>query len=97
MAVSTVCPKCGGNMVEGKLKYWFKRTIKQPITPGMVERNVLNDLVDLGSTTAHNVHWEEKTGEKKGFIFKREEISELQVTGYRCTACNYLELFAITE
>ena len=73
MAVSTVCSKCGGNMVKGQLKYWFKRSIKQPVTPGMVERNVLNDLVDLGSTQAQNVHWEEKTGEKKGFIFNREE------------------------
>jgi hypothetical protein len=81
-------------MVHGNLKYWFKRAVKQGMGMGMGERTILNDLADISSTDALDVHWEEKTGEKKGFIFKREELKELKVQGYRCTACNYLELYA---
>ena len=94
MAVTTVCPKCGGDMVPGNMKYWFKRAVNQGLGGVMGDRNILNDLTDISSTESIDVFWEEKTGEKKGFIFKRDEIKELQIQGYRCTACNYIELYA---
>jgi hypothetical protein len=38
--------------------------------------------------------WEEKTGEKTGFIFKREEVKQMKIIGYRCKLCNFIEIYA---
>jgi hypothetical protein len=38
--------------------------------------------------------WEEKTGEKTGFIFKRDEVKTMRIVGCRCKLCNFIELWA---
>ena len=81
-------------MVPGDMKYWFKRSMNQGLAGVMGDRSILNDLTDISSIDSMEVFWEEKTGERKGLIFKREEVKELQIKGYRCTACNYIELYA---
>ena len=40
------------------------------------------------------LEWEEKTGEKRGTLFKRDETKKLGVSGYRCTLCGFIELYA---
>jgi hypothetical protein len=43
--------------------------------------------------TGGRVLWEERTGEKKGLIFKRDETRRMTVAGLRCTLCGYVELY----
>ena len=38
--------------------------------------------------------WEEKTGERTGLIFKRDEVKQMKLDGYRCSLCNYIEIYA---
>jgi len=41
--------------------------------------------------------WREKTGERKGFIIKSDEVRTLTVRGRRCLSCGYLELYVTDE
>jgi len=43
------------------------------------------------------LRWREKTGEKKGFIFKSEEMRTLAIRGSRCRGCGYIELRAAED
>jgi len=61
-----------------------------PMTPGFMHQGLPPGIETF--TTAPM--WEEKTGEKKGFIFKREETRRMTVAGLRCTVCGFIELYA---
>ena len=88
-----VCPKCGGEMVEGRLTVPFERmssnTMSQ-FTPGL-DMGGIPRIVEAVSTSPR---WEEKTGKKTGLIFKRDETRKMMMAGRRCTLCNYIELYA---
>ena len=60
------------------------------MTPGFMQQNLPPSIETFTSPPI----WEEKTGEKKGFILKRPEIKKMSLKGYRCTQCNYLEFYA---
>jgi len=91
--VPMVCPKCGGKMVQGNLTIPMERmstrTMDQ-LNPGF-SRGGLPPMMEDYSTEPH---WKEKTGEKTGFIFKRDEVKQMKIIGYRCKLCNFIELYA---
>lgn len=88
-----VCPKCGGNMVEGGLSIPLEKMNVPTLgnmTPGFMHQGLPSGI----ETFTTMPMWEEKTGEKKGFIFKRDEVKQLKTVGYRCSLCNFIELYA---
>ncbi len=88
-----VCPKCGGSMVQGGISVPIEKMNVPPMgpmTPGFMHQGLPPGIETF--TTAPM--WEEKTGEKKGFIFKRDEVKQMKIVGYRCSLCNFIELYA---
>jgi hypothetical protein len=80
-------------MVEGRLAVPMEKTVTQDMmtfTPELIQQNVPPAIETFTSCPI----WEEKTGEKKGLIFKRDEIRKMRLVGYRCSLCNYVELYA---
>ena len=55
----------------------------------MFPRKALTCAAESGSISR-----EEKTGERKGTFFKRDETKKIAVSGFRCTLCGYVELYA---
>lgn len=92
MSVKQICPKCGGNMVEGELRYFVERSSVQSMMPfeGI-------PVPEFSTTQGVNetIFWEEKTGRKTGLIFKRDETRQMGLRGVRCTLCKYVELYAL--
>ncbi|MCW4051015.1 MAG: hypothetical protein NWE89_14905 [Candidatus Bathyarchaeota archaeon] len=88
------CPKCGGKMVAGRMKIPLEiiaaQTMPQ-LASGFEMRGVPGGMGDIVAFP----QWEEKTGEKTGFIFKRDGVKEMRMRGFRCSLCNYVELYAI--
>jgi len=89
---NVVCPKCGGRMVRGEVKYLMERSSGQPMVP--FADFSFRGLSNLSETVTSSFFWEEKTGEKTGLIFKKDETKQLGISGLRCTICNYIELYA---
>ena len=87
------CPKCGGDMVEGNVSIPLEKMnvpAMGPMTPGFMNQGLPPGIERF--TTAPN--WEEKTGKRTGFIFKRDEVKQMKTMGYRCKLCNFIELYA---
>ena len=88
------CPKCGSEMREGELFIM--------VTSSGGDQRMSSPLgFPTGSTfsmpimvTGEGPFWRERTGEKKGWVVKREETQTLKISGSRCTACGYIELYA---
>ncbi len=91
-----VCSKCGGRMVLGEVKYWVKSggQSQGPMNP-FAEQMPMMDLTSIAETETRTFVWEEKTGEKKGWLFKRDEVREMGLKGHRCVACSFIELYAV--
>jgi predicted nucleic-acid-binding Zn-ribbon protein len=89
--VGPICPKCGGRMVPGEIKISGERLSQSmsPFSGGLPTQGLPNIVETIESRS----YWEEKTGEKTGFIFKREETRQMKLAGFRCTLCNYIELY----
>lgn len=83
-------------MVRGRLRIEEESvgsSTMSPYMPGL-------SMGPLPTMTEHAVSgpfWEEKTGEKSGFIFKREGRRRLKLEGLRCALCGYIELYAREE
>jgi len=89
-----VCPKCGGEMVEGRLTVPIERmssSAVSPFTPGFD----MGGIPRIAEAISTSPRWEEKTGKKTGLIFKRDETRKMMMAGRRCTLCNYIELYAL--
>jgi len=90
------CPKCGGLMVEGELY------INAPMPPGtsmmggMISMPGMN-IGNISVTEEVGLRWREKTGEKKGFLIKSEEVRTMVLKGRRCLACGLVELYVKAE
>jgi predicted nucleic-acid-binding Zn-ribbon protein len=52
------------------------------------------NIGDVGVTQEERIKWREKTGEKKGFLIKSDEVRTMTVKGRRCLQCGYIELYA---
>ena len=79
-------------MVKGMLAVPMEKTVTQDLmtfSPELIQQNFPPAL----ETYTTCPRWEERTGEKKGFIFKRDEIKKMKLVGYRCSLCNYIEFY----
>ncbi|HUS77465.1 MAG TPA: PF20097 family protein [Patescibacteria group bacterium] len=94
MTEESVCPKCGGKMVNGHVMYLMRRASQGSMFPMGNPTPGLEGLTDMAVDEMKRFIWHEKTGERKGFIFKRDETREMGLEGYRCTVCNFIELYA---
>ena len=52
------------------------------------------NLGNIEVTQEERIKWREKTGEKKGFLIKSDEVRTIVVKGRRCLECGYIELYA---
>ena len=93
-----ICPKCGGEMVDGQMKLKLDVDRSQTIDK-LVPGFDMSAGTRGGFTETLSIvpHWEEKTGKKVGFIFKKEEVKETRIKGQRCTQCNYIELYVTSR
>ena len=79
--------------MEGRLAVPMEKTVSSNMmqfTPEIVQQNHPPMIETFTSAPI----WEELTGEKKGFIIKRDEVKKMKVVGYRCSLCNYIEIYA---
>jgi predicted nucleic-acid-binding Zn-ribbon protein len=88
------CAKCGGEMVRGEAYV----DIETP-SENIMMSPVLSPATAMGREYTwipqqKRINWREKTGEKKGFLIKSDEIRTLVITGKRCLNCGYIELYA---
>ncbi len=47
-----------------------------------------------GTMSEEKIQWRERTGEKRGWLLKRDEEKTLRISGLRCIECGYIELYA---
>ncbi|MBS7652469.1 hypothetical protein KEJ13_04990 [Candidatus Bathyarchaeota archaeon] len=87
------CPKCRGSMRRGELQIPIERLHPQSISP-YSSGALFGGMPTFEEVNVGKPYWEERTGEKKGVIFKREEAKRLTISGFRCTRCGYIELYA---
>ena len=88
------CPKCGGAMVQGETFVDVDMPSTNSGMGSMMSSLQGIDMGGFGVSQETRVKWREKTGEKKGFLIKSEEVRTLVVKGRRCLECGYIELFA---
>jgi len=87
------CPKCDGEMVDGEAYVNTPMMSGSPMMGGMMPIPAIS-MGGIAPTEDTVLRWREKTGEKKGFLFKSEEVRTLAVRGRRCRGCGYVELYA---
>ena len=92
MTEETKCPKCGGGRHRGAMKYLVSTGSMSGLGPAL-ELPTGGFQAEMLSETKDFV-WEEKTGRKTGFIFKRDEKREMNMEGLRCSLCGFIELYA---
>lgn len=88
------CPRCGGEMREGEA---FVRvtTYEGRASSGFGIMGIPGMGIPSAETVREEkVRWRERTGEKKGWLIKREEEKVMRVSGLRCLKCGYIELYA---
>jgi len=88
------CPKCGGEMIQGEAYVSVNVPSSNPMMRGMMSPMSGMNIGDVGMTQEERIKWREKTGEKKGFLIKSEEVRTMAVSGRRCLECGYIELYA---
>lgn len=88
------CSKCGGEMIRGEA-YIDIETPSNNImmSPVMSPTTAMNGW-NTGRPQEKRIKWREKTGEKKGFLIKGDEIRTIAITGKRCLICGYIEFYA---
>ena len=88
------CPKCGGEMIQGEAYVSVEVPSTSPMMSGMMPSMPGMNLGGVGTRQEERIKWREKTGEKKGFLIKSEEVRTMSVKGRRCLECGYIELYA---
>ncbi len=87
------CPKCGGAIVEGEIR--FDSDTVMPSQMNAYMTGIPGGPVpSVYQSSTSRPYWEEKTGRKTGFIIKSDERKTLKIKGYRCTLCGYIEMYA---
>ncbi|HMK83463.1 MAG TPA: hypothetical protein VK503_07075 [Candidatus Bathyarchaeia archaeon] len=51
------------------------------------------DLPTSERTSEPTILWREKTGAKTGRLIKSDEYKTMKISGHRCIACGYIELY----
>jgi len=85
------CTKCGGETIQGEAYVDIKTSPASNSMSGMMPGM---NLGGIGETREERIKWHEKTGEKKGFLIKSDEIRTMKMTGRRCLECGYIEFYA---
>ena len=88
------CSKCGGEMVRGDAYVDIETPSDNYMMSQMASPMTAMNLANTGMTHEERIKWREKTGEKKGFLIKSDEIRKIALTGKRCLKCGYIEFFA---
>ena len=88
------CPKCGGNMIQGEAYIEIDIPSTNSAMSGMMSPMQGMDMGGIGISQEKRVKWREKTGEKKGFLIKSDEVRTMVIKGTRCLECGYIELYA---
>jgi predicted nucleic-acid-binding Zn-ribbon protein len=88
------CPKCGGEMIQGEAYVNVNVPSSNPMMRGMMSPMPSMNIGDVGMTQEERIKWREKTGEKKGFLIKSDEVRTMAMKGRRCLQCGYIELYA---
>lgn len=90
------CPKCGGEMIPGAMRF-DQETIRPNTNNPYMSGFSHSPIPQVVEEYTGSPYWEERTGRKTGFLFKREEKLNFRISGYRCKLCGYLELYATEE
>ena len=80
-------------MVEGEAYVNVPVSSSSPMMGGMMPMPTMG-MGGVTSSEDVGLRWREKTGEKKGFIWKSDEVRTLAIRGSRCRGCGYIELRA---
>jgi predicted nucleic-acid-binding Zn-ribbon protein len=93
MPMDEKCPKCGGAMNHGEIK--FDTDAVMPNQMNAYMGGMMNSPVpNVYSSSSSHPYWEEKTGRKTGFILKSDEKKTYRIKALRCTLCGYVEMYA---
>ncbi len=87
------CPKCGGDMTEGEIRFDGDTAMPSQMSAYMTGMPT-SPLPAVYQSSTSRPYWEEKTGRKTGFIIKSDETRILRIRGRRCTVCGYVEMYA---
>ena len=88
------CSKCGGEIIMGEAYVNVNIATPTPATGMMMSPMTGMNLGNIGMMREESVRWREKTGEKKGLIFKSDQVRTLVLKGLRCLECGYIEFYA---
>jgi hypothetical protein len=83
-------------MVRGEIKFTVDRFSSQSISPFSTGIQI-GGASEMVEEVEKRPYWEERTGEKKGIIFKREGRKRMNLAGFRCGLCNYIEIYAVAK
>ena len=87
------CPRCGSEMREGEAFVRITTSADQ-VSSGYGMLGMPGMRMPSGETSEEKVQWREKTGQRKGWLIKRDETKTLKISGLRCVGCGYLEFYA---
>jgi predicted nucleic-acid-binding Zn-ribbon protein len=89
------CPKCGKEMREGELFIKVSSSGGDQYMSSGLERGPAGATFSMPPmVNGEGPFWRERTGEKKGWVIKREETQTFKIRGLRCTACGFIEFYA---
>jgi predicted nucleic-acid-binding Zn-ribbon protein len=88
------CPKCGGEMIRGEAYVNVNISSASHTMSDMMSPMTGMNLGNIRMMSEEIIKWREKTGEKKGFLIKSDEIRTIVVKGRRCLECGYIEFYA---
>ena len=79
------CSKCGGEVREGELFINVTSTTSSGLTsPYSYPSEFAMGMQSAPLVTGDGPLWREHTGEKEGWLFKREKTKTLKICGFRC-------------
>jgi hypothetical protein len=90
---SLACPKCGGSMKQGEIKFEVEQYSSSSQNPFMA-KSISSPLPGMYDRASSTPYWQEKTGKKTGFIIKTDEIQIMPLIGFRCSLCGFIEIYA---
>ncbi len=79
-------------MLEGEAYISVTVPSSGSILGGMIPMDTTG-IGSIESSREARLRWREKTGEKKGFLIKSDEIRNFNIKGRRCILCGYIEFY----
>ena len=90
------CPRCGGEMREGTAFVEISLPGSQMFRSDMSSMYMPMSSMSapIGEMSKEKIQWREKTGKKTGRLIKRDEEKLLNISGWRCIECGYIDFYA---